>query len=80
MLQLSERVMSLFDGQAMDGGWLSTTVTVKVHEAEAWLFAVTRYVTGVDPTLNVEPLAGPETLDNAKPGQLSLAEGTRYVA
>ena len=61
-------------GQAIEGSWVSFTVTVKLHDAEFPDASVTEQVTVVTPFGNVAPDAG-EQLGAPTPAQLSLAVG-----
>jgi hypothetical protein len=58
-------------GQVMIGGWVSFTVTVKLHVAVFVEVSVAVQVTVLVPFANVEPLAGVQLA--VTPGQLSLA-------
>ena len=62
-------------GQVMTGGWLSTTVTVKVQLAVAALAAVTVKVLVVTPTGKLAPEARPAVRTVVAPGQLSVPVG-----
>src|SRR2546422_698410 len=61
----------------MVGGWVSLTVTVKLHVAVFVEVSVAVQVTVLVPLANVEPLAGAQLL--VTPGQLSEAVGTAHV-
>jgi hypothetical protein len=60
------------------GGWLSLTVTIKLHEAELPLASVAVQVTVVLPVEKFDPEGGLQLTVTA-PGQLSLAVGVVYV-
>src|ERR1041384_2890917 len=57
-------------GQVMIGGWVSFTVTVKLHVAVFVEVSVAVQLTVLVPFANVEPLAGAQLA--VTPGQLSL--------
>ena len=63
----------IFEGQVIDGGWVSLTVIVNVQEAVLPLPSVAVTVTVVVPTGNVLPEAGMPT--TVVPGQLSVPTG-----
>jgi hypothetical protein len=54
-------------------------VTLKVHVEVLLAASVALHVTGVVPTENALPLAGPEISATVTPGQLSDAVGVEYV-
>jgi hypothetical protein len=58
-LQESFKYTLSMAGQFITGGWLSTTVTVKLQDADAPLAAVTLNVLVVTPTGNIDPEAKP---------------------
>jgi hypothetical protein len=60
-------------GQVMEGGWLSTTVTLKLQVPVLPEESVAVQVTVLVPLANVEPLAGEQT--TVAVPQLSLADG-----
>jgi hypothetical protein len=63
----------MFEGHVIDGGVLSFTVTVNVHDAVLLATSVTVQVTVVTPLLKVDPEAGTHT--TVWPGQLSAPVG-----
>jgi hypothetical protein len=66
-----------FAGQVICGGWLSFTLTVKLHVALLPLASVAVLVTVIVPTGKLLPLAG--TLTTLTPGQLSVAVTTNVT-
>jgi hypothetical protein len=65
----------MFAGQVIVGGWLSTTVTVKLQLAVWLLAAVTVKVLVVVPTGKLLPLAKPAVRAVLAPEQLSVPTG-----
>src|SRR5262245_62727928 len=55
---LVEALTVIFPGQLIAGGWLSSTVTAKVHTLVLPLASVARLVTIVMPTGKAKPLTG----------------------
>jgi hypothetical protein len=68
----------MFDGQVIDGAWLSTTITVNEQEDMLLEASLAVQVTVVVPTGKLEPDAGLQ-LGVPTPGQLSVAVGALYV-
>jgi hypothetical protein len=66
-----------FAGQVICGGWVSLTVTAKLHVALLPCASVAVLVTVVVPTAKLLPLAG--TLTTLTPGQLSVAVTTKVT-
>lgn len=64
----------MFDGQVIDGGWLSLIVTVNEQLAVLPDASATEQLTVVVPTGNAEPAGGLQT-GVPTPGQLSIAVG-----
>ena len=70
-------VVVMLAGQVAVGGWLSFTVTVKLHVAVWPEVSVAVQSTVVVPLAKVEPLAGVQLV--VTPGQLSLAAGAAQL-
>src|SRR5438477_11844966 len=68
----------MFAGQTITGGWLSRTVTVKLHAAVLPAASLTTNVLVVTPTGNNEPLARPAVWTVLEPGHLSVPTGAVY--
>ena len=66
-------MMLTFDGQVIEGFWVSLTVTVKVHEVVLLMPSVAVQVTVVVPFGNANPGAGLQTVFTVV--QLSVAVG-----
>lgn len=66
-------LITMFAGQLNPGGWVSFTVTVKLHAATLFAESVTLQETGVTPAGKVEPAGGEQTIN--LPGQLSVTTG-----
>ena len=62
----------MFVEQEMDGGSVSLTVTVKLHETALLLVSVTVKLFVVIPLGKAEPLGNPAVWVSTCPGQLSL--------
>jgi hypothetical protein len=62
----------MFAGQVATGGWVSFTVTVKLHDAALPAASVAVQLTAVVPSGNAEPLAGTQA---AVAPQLSVTVG-----
>ena len=69
--------MAMSAGQAMDGGWLSVTVTLKLQLVALPEASVAVQVTVVSPLSKQVPEDGTQTV--ATPGQLSLAVGAKMA-
>jgi len=63
---------AMFVEQEMDGGSLSLTVTVKLHETALLLVSVTVKLLVVIPLGKADPLGNPAVWVSTWPGQLSL--------
>ena len=74
VLQVMVTLVTMFAGQTMLGGWLSLTVTVKVHVAILPEASVALQVTVVVPFAKAEPEAGVQATTGV-PGQSSVAVG-----
>ena len=69
--------MVMFDGQAIVGGCVSFTVTVKEQDEVLPAASVTEQFTVVAPLAKVEPGGGTQFTE-PRPGQLSAATGREY--
>src|SRR5260221_14278685 len=65
-----DSVAAMLAGQVMAGGETFWIVTVKLQSAVLLAASVARQLTVVEPSANVEPLAGVQT--TVTPGQLSV--------